>query len=195
MNEVPVENSNKTEAEYSKKTYKKFFIQKFEKSEKSDTESRDLLSKTENDELTRYRSSTWDAIPAAAGNENLLKKKRSQTDSDHTLNSPSVTSDSASGITMQPQNFNIGRWTEHEHKKFLEAILMYGNEWKSVQKYISSRSSTQARSHAQKFFLRLKKNVKFNEEFGDSSLNNSGLSCNILRPLNSNYAHEIKKSK
>ena len=49
-----------------------------------------------------------------------------------------------------------GRWTINEHKKFLEAIIKYGNDWKEVQKYIGTRSSSQARSHAQKFFIKLK---------------------------------------
>ena len=55
------------------------------------------------------------------------------------------------------ENFNNGRWSDEEHKKFLEGILEYGNEWKKVQKIIKTRSSTQARSHAQKFFLKIKK--------------------------------------
>jgi len=54
--------------------------------------------------------------------------------------------------------FNTGRWTDEEHKKFIKGIIEYGNEWKKVQKIIKTRNSTQARSHAQKFFLRIKKN-------------------------------------
>ena len=53
----------------------------------------------------------------------------------------------------------MGRWSKEEHEKFIEGILKYGNEWRKVQKIIKSRSSTQARSHAQKFFLKLKKEV------------------------------------
>ena len=58
---------------------------------------------------------------------------------------------------------NIGRWSFQEHIKFIEAIVEYGKNWKEVQKYIGSRSSAQARSHAQKFFLKLKmiKHSKF----------------------------------
>jgi SHAQKYF class myb-like DNA-binding protein len=52
--------------------------------------------------------------------------------------------------------YNIGRWTEDEHRRFIEAILKHGNEWKSVQKHIKTRSSTQSRSHSQKFFLKIK---------------------------------------
>ena len=58
--------------------------------------------------------------------------------------------------------FHSGRWTEEEHQKFIDGILEYGNEWKKVQQIIRTRSSTQARSHAQKFFLRVKKIIKNN---------------------------------
>ena len=54
---------------------------------------------------------------------------------------------------------NSGRWSEEEHQKFIEGILEYGNEWKKVRKIIKTRTSTQARSHAQKFFLIIKKNI------------------------------------
>uniref|UniRef100_A0A7S3JFE6 Uncharacterized protein n=1 Tax=Euplotes harpa TaxID=151035 RepID=A0A7S3JFE6_9SPIT len=48
------------------------------------------------------------------------------------------------------QNVNFGRWSDEEHKKFLEAIVIYGRDWKKVQGYVGTRTSTQARSHAQK---------------------------------------------
>jgi SHAQKYF class myb-like DNA-binding protein len=50
-----------------------------------------------------------------------------------------------------------GRWSKEEQNRFIEAIILYGDDWKKVQKHISTRSSTQARSHAQKFLLKLKK--------------------------------------
>jgi SHAQKYF class myb-like DNA-binding protein len=56
------------------------------------------------------------------------------------------------------ENFNTGRWTQEEHRRFVEAIMRYGNEWKNVQQFVKTRSSTQARSHAQKFFYKMKKN-------------------------------------
>jgi hypothetical protein len=34
---------------------------------------------------------------------------------------------------------------------------MHNKEWKKVQEHVGTRSSTQARSHAQKFFVKLNK--------------------------------------
>ena len=62
--------------------------------------------------------------------------------------------------TKRNDKLNSGRWKPNEHEKFLEAIIIHGNDWKLVQKCIRSRSSTQARSHAQKFLLKLRKKLK-----------------------------------
>lgn len=58
-------------------------------------------------------------------------------------------------------SYNCGRWQPEEHQRFIEAIMKYGNEWKQVQKHVGTRSSTQARSHAQKFFVKIKKSNVF----------------------------------
>ena len=69
---------------------------------------------------------------------------------------------------------NEGRWSFQEHIKFIEAIAEYGKNWKDVQKYVGSRSSAQARSHAQKFFLKLKtiKNTKSDFDFSSNNIKN-----------------------
>ena len=70
--------------------------------------------------------------------------------------------------------FNSGRWSDDEHKRFLEGILTYGNEWKKIQNIIKTRSSTQARSHAQKFFLKIKKDLKLsNNKNKNFKINNN----------------------
>ena len=48
-----------------------------------------------------------------------------------------------------------GRWTLKEHIEFLNGIAKYGNDLSKIK--INSRSSEQLRSHAQKFFKKLKK--------------------------------------
>ena len=59
-----------------------------------------------------------------------------------------------------------GRWTNEEHNLFLEGLVLFGNEWKQVQNHIITRSATQARSHAQKFFIRIRKNLNAENDLG-----------------------------
>ena len=54
-------------------------------------------------------------------------------------------------------DYNSGRWLPKEHCQFIEAIFLFGNEWRKVERYIKTRTSAQARSHAQKFFINLQK--------------------------------------
>lgn len=56
-----------------------------------------------------------------------------------------------------------GRWTVEEHNKFLEAIAIYRRDWKKVQLHVGSRTTTQTRSHAQKYFAKLQKTVSNKE--------------------------------
>lgn len=70
---------------------------------------------------------------------------------------------------LKNKKFNKGRWSEKEHKRFIEAIIKFGNRWKKVQQIIITRSSSQARSHAQKFFLRIKKDFKINSNISFES--------------------------
>lgn len=53
-----------------------------------------------------------------------------------------------------------GRWTREEHQRFLEAIKNFGKNWKKVEDFVGTRTGAQIRSHAQKFFLRLEKELK-----------------------------------
>jgi len=69
--------------------------------------------------------------------------------------------------------FSIGRWHLGEHKRFLEAIIKFGNDWKKVEKYIGTRTSSQARSHAQKFFIKLKEEQKKLKISNDIDYSNS----------------------
>ena len=66
---------------------------------------------------------------------------------------------------------NGGRWTYEEHIKFIESFVKYGKKWANIQKYIGTRSCGQIRSHAQKFFHRLKA-LKSDKCFYDFKKNN-----------------------
>lgn len=52
--------------------------------------------------------------------------------------------------TRKGAKYATGRWTEKEHYLFLLAVRDHGRDWKKIEEYVKSRSSTQARSHAQK---------------------------------------------
>ena len=57
-----------------------------------------------------------------------------------------------------------GRWIKEEHIRFIKGCLLYGNDWKKVEKYVKTRTSTQIRSHAQKFLIKLKKKYDIYDE-------------------------------
>ena len=56
----------------------------------------------------------------------------------------------------ESENSNNGRWGKEEQKRFAEAVLNFGNDWKKIQNHVYSRNITQVRSHAQKFLMKLK---------------------------------------
>lgn len=90
-------------------------------------------------------------------------------------------------------NFNCGRWQMEEHERFIEAIMKYGNEWKSVQRHVGSRSSTQARSHAQKFFVKMKKANLLNLNL-DMSKNSIKTLHEIANSMNSDEYYKAIKA-
>ena len=56
----------------------------------------------------------------------------------------------------------IGRWTKEEHFSFIKgslnlilAIQKYGTKWPLISKEIPKRTSSQIRTHAQKFFIKV----------------------------------------
>ena len=86
-------------------------------------------------------------------------------------------------------NANEGRWTKEEHIKFLEAIIKYGLNWKRVTPMINTRTSNQIRSHAQKFFKKLKeyKDEKLGIDFTKKSIKNIKDLMNYIKSLDLSY--------
>jgi len=49
------------------------------------------------------------------------------------------------------------KWSNEEHRRFLEALEMYGRDWMKITQHVESKSRVQVRSHAQKHFLKMEK--------------------------------------
>lgn len=75
---------------------------------------------------------------------------------------------------------NNGRWAKDEHLRFLAGCLQYGNNWKKVETYVRSRTSTQIRSHAQKYLKKL-----------DKKYFSKGISLNLNCSPNDSFSDEI----
>lgn len=49
------------------------------------------------------------------------------------------------------------KWSDDEHRMFLEGMKLYGRSWARVATHVQTKSTVQIRSHAQKYFNRLKR--------------------------------------
>ena len=90
-----------------------------------------------------------------------------------------------------PDNIDVneGRWTKEEHDKFLDGIVQYGCNWIKVDRLIKTRIITQVRSHAQKFFIKLKicKDEDLGIDFTSDSICNIKDMINHIKSVNNNY--------
>ena len=92
------------------------------------------------------------------------------------------------------KNFVSGRWLIDEHQRFIDGIIKYGNNWRLVQKYVGTRSGTQTRSHAQKFFEKLRRSKIFKTEKYDFTKNSLKLLHDIMSTLSEEeYEQTLKK--
>ena len=83
-------------------------------------------------------------------------------------------------------NCNNGRWTEEEKNRFIQGIILYGINWKKVKILIPTRNAVQVRSHAQKFFNKLKlcKDENLGIDFTLDSVNNINDMINQIKSKN-----------
>mmetsp|Transcript_12876 Transcript_12876/g.34689 ORF Transcript_12876/g.34689 Transcript_12876/m.34689 type:complete len:350 (+) Transcript_12876:190-1239(+) len=71
-------------------------------------------------------------------------------------------------------------WKPDEHARFLEAIDKFGpRDVRAISKYVCSRSPTQVRTHAQKYFLRLAKEASGSAKSGPGGVTNIEIIRNV----------------
>ncbi len=93
------------------------------------------------------------------------------------------------GADADPETSTTGRWTKEEHRRFVEAYRLFGKNWKKVQEYVGTRTTTQARSHAQKYFSKMQKGAESGGELSSSD----GTSASPLPTLVPKAASECRK--
>jgi hypothetical protein len=68
-------------------------------------------------------------------------------------------SENVAPASLPNNNINKGRWTQNEHKTFMEEYEKYGNNCMLIAKVLSTRTPAQITKHAECFF---KQNLKTN---------------------------------
>lgn len=67
----------------------------------------------------------------------------------------------------QDAEFHTRYWQPDEHQRFLTGLKMYGHkDIKSIARFVGTRNSTQVRTHAQKYFMKIEKHGKTLGEIG-----------------------------
>ena len=62
-----------------------------------------------------------------------------------------------------------GRWTKEEHDSFLIGLRDRGKDWEAIERdYVPTRSGTQIRTHAQKYFRKFEQGLPFPDEVRES---------------------------
>mmetsp|Transcript_8779 Transcript_8779/g.18964 ORF Transcript_8779/g.18964 Transcript_8779/m.18964 type:complete len:569 (+) Transcript_8779:424-2130(+) len=86
------------------------------------------------------------------------------------------------------RKMHTGRWSADEHKRFLAGLDQFGTgNWKKITDMVGTRSCTQIRTHAQKYFIALQKPVNDpNNESSGYSRKKSKMLIGAEHHLNSN---------
>lgn len=89
-------------------------------------------------------------------------------------------------------------WTKEEHILFLNGLQIHGKgAWKEISMIVRTRTPTQIQSHAQKYFLRQKQQVKNKRSIHDISLDDltSDVQPEPVRSLNSKHSPQMNRGQ
>lgn len=96
-------------------------------------------------------------------------------------------------IHEKNKKVQTGRWSQEEHKKFIEGIIIHGTEWKKIKNIVKTRTSSQARSHAQKFFLKIKKLMRDLENDNKNILKDKILNIILTKSQKDSFTNAQKE--
>ncbi|KAF4727483.1 hypothetical protein FOZ63_011080 [Perkinsus olseni] len=85
--------------------------------------------------------------------EEILRETASIESSSTPPSSPPP-SESSAGMQSSPY-----RWTSEENQRFVDAVSLYGRDWRKVHAHVGTRTRAQIRSHAQKYFQSLNQQI------------------------------------
>ncbi|KAF4743142.1 hypothetical protein FOZ62_027597, partial [Perkinsus olseni] len=85
--------------------------------------------------------------------EEILRETASM---DSSSTPPSSPPPSESSVGMQSSPY---RWTSEENQRFVDAVSLYGRDWRKVHAHVGTRTRAQIRSHAQKYFQSLNQQI------------------------------------
>ena len=90
---------------------------------------------------------------------------------------------------LSETKLNEGRWSDDEQLKFIIGISKDGTNWKKIKNLIRTRTLAQIRSHAQKFYNKLKlcKNDMLGIDFTSNEIQGIKDMINHIRSINKNY--------
>lgn len=115
----------------------------------------------ENDPKNRLDGLAIDALNVS---ESKGTSKRAQEDKEQLSSDDELQMKAGESSPMnEAESKMAGRWGKSEHYRFIEALKKYGKNWKKVEEHVGSRTGAQIRSHAQKFFNRLQRELQEGE--------------------------------
>ena len=90
-----------------------------------------------------------------------------------------------------------GRWSPEEHNMFLNGLETFGKKWTRIALYIGTRTAMQVRTHAQKYFQKLKKSCDEKSATRGSIVNESATRLSKTKPcdISSSQRFSIKRKR